>query len=133
MAPINYEICGIVQIINNFGDIIASEQTSRKRCQNRNIIDIPSEVPWPVGPPPALKKLRGTHFQHLEDKVVGEFVPWDGGIFNNVSHMALVKSVLYFLKRSTILPPSTSQLIFCEHYKTYYSFPLGGYVQTFQW
>ena len=44
--------------------------------------------------PLSVKRLKRSHFQHLEDRVSGKLVPWIGRHANMAGRLVLVKAVL---------------------------------------
>jgi hypothetical protein len=80
------------------------------RCENIDIQGILQAFPAIVasfslkylGLPLSVRRLRRIHFQNLEDKVVGKFVPWIGKHATMAGRTVLVKAflisvVIYFI------------------------------------
>jgi hypothetical protein len=108
MAPNHAEVSNLAHILNNFGNVTGLFTNFEKslvapiRCNEVDLIHVLQHLPattttFPMkylGLPLAVKRLKRSHFQYIEDKAAARLAPLYGRYFKNAGRMALVKSVL---------------------------------------
>jgi hypothetical protein len=94
--------------LENFGDVTglitncAKIQVDPIRCEGIDLDDILHNFPVTrvnipmkyLSLPLSVLRLKGIHFQPLEDKVAGKLVPWIGKHVTMAGHVTLVEAVL---------------------------------------
>jgi hypothetical protein len=108
MAPVHEEISSLAQILGNFGSVTGLLTNFEKslvapiRCDEIDLSQVLNGLPatltsFPLkylGLPLGVRRLKRSHFQYLEDKVVARVARLHGRYFNIAGRRALVKSVL---------------------------------------